>query len=125
MQAIALNRIRPGKFQTRSRMDEASLDELAESIKAQGVLQPFFFQAEDGIRDTSVTGVQTCALPISRRGRRGLRARLPCLGARRLACPRGNDVPLGARRGACRASVARAVGNADRAPASGDRKSVV
>src|SRR5437762_8796808 len=25
----------------------------------------FFFQAEDGIRDTSVTGVQTCALPIS------------------------------------------------------------
>src|SRR5437762_10157882 len=25
----------------------------------------FFFQAEDGIRATSVTGVQTCALPIS------------------------------------------------------------
>src|SRR5437763_5786774 len=25
----------------------------------------FFLQAEDGIRDTSVTGVQTCALPIS------------------------------------------------------------
>ena len=25
----------------------------------------FFYQAEDGIRDTSVTGVQTCALPIS------------------------------------------------------------
>ena len=24
----------------------------------------FFFQAEDGIRDTSVTGFQTCALPI-------------------------------------------------------------
>src|SRR5262249_60116494 len=30
----------------------------------------FFFQAEDGIRDWSVTGVQTCALPIS--PRRGL-----------------------------------------------------
>src|SRR5258706_6027351 len=32
----------------------------------------FFFQAEDGIRDWSVTGVQTCALPISTRpaGRR-------------------------------------------------------
>src|SRR5256885_7803735 len=30
----------------------------------------FFFQAEDGIRDYKVTGVQTCALPISaRRGR--------------------------------------------------------
>src|SRR5699024_11862367 len=25
----------------------------------------FFFQAEDGIRDRNVTGVQTCALPIS------------------------------------------------------------
>src|SRR2546427_12510811 len=29
----------------------------------------FFFQAEDGIRDLTVTGVQTCALPISLRGR--------------------------------------------------------
>src|SRR2546429_8518553 len=27
----------------------------------------FFFQAEDGIRDVAVTGVQTCALPISMR----------------------------------------------------------
>src|SRR2546430_4320086 len=30
----------------------------------------FFFQAEDGIRDLTVTGVQTCALPISSRRRR-------------------------------------------------------
>src|SRR5207244_5707201 len=29
----------------------------------------FFFQAEDGIRDDLVTGVQTCALPILRRAR--------------------------------------------------------
>src|SRR5260221_1682211 len=29
----------------------------------------FFFQAEDGIRDHCVTGVQTCALPISLLGR--------------------------------------------------------
>src|SRR6266436_7367743 len=29
----------------------------------------FFFQAEDGIRDVAVTGVQTCALPILERGR--------------------------------------------------------
>src|SRR5438309_3159146 len=28
----------------------------------------FFFQAEDGIRDGTVTGVQTCALPICCRG---------------------------------------------------------
>src|SRR2546426_9783785 len=32
----------------------------------------FFFQAEDGIRDYKVTGVQTCALPISA----GTRARM-------------------------------------------------
>src|SRR5437016_6970089 len=43
-----------------------------DQLRAGGVLdrQPgvhrFFFQAEDGIRDGSVTGVQTCALPISR-----------------------------------------------------------
>src|SRR5207249_6091975 len=35
----------------------------------------FFFQAEDGIRDRNVTGVQTCALPIcARRRDRGDRA---------------------------------------------------
>src|SRR5690625_4509570 len=33
-------------------------------------LSVFFFQAEDGIRDGHVTGVQTCALPISPRCRR-------------------------------------------------------
>src|SRR5260221_6887417 len=31
---------------------------------AREVVFPFFFQAEDGIRDHCVTGVQTCALPI-------------------------------------------------------------
>src|SRR2546430_16250527 len=31
----------------------------------------FFFQAEDGIRDLTVTGVQTCALPISAAGSAG------------------------------------------------------
>src|SRR5207237_4322132 len=42
----------------------------------------FFFQAEDGIRDSSVTGVQTCALPISNaRAHRAERA------ARPLLCP--------------------------------------
>src|SRR5260370_25562263 len=35
----------------------------------------FFFQAEDGIRDSSVTGVQTCALPIFE-GENGQRQRL-------------------------------------------------
>src|SRR5262249_59413543 len=36
----------------------------------------FFFQAEDGIRDWSVTGVQTCALPIlARASQAGVRRR--------------------------------------------------
>src|SRR5437764_14243651 len=35
----------------------------------------FFFQAEDGIRDTSVTGVQTCALPIWHGAARACRQR--------------------------------------------------
>src|SRR5437763_15337854 len=34
------------------------------SVNRSNSLLFFFFQAEDGIRDTSVTGVQTCALPI-------------------------------------------------------------
>src|SRR5207249_7231943 len=38
----------------------------------------FFFQAEDGIRDRNVTGVQTCALPICADRARGANAaRLP------------------------------------------------
>src|SRR3712207_7039391 len=45
------------------------------------VLCFFFFQAEDGIRDIGVTGVQTCALPI-------LRTRIAA-GARIAAMPGG------------------------------------
>src|SRR5256884_1685120 len=39
----------------------------------------FFFQAEDGIRDVAVTGVQTCALPISAEFWKRLDARPPTL----------------------------------------------
>src|SRR5688500_20375003 len=56
----------------------------------------FFFQAEDGIRDYKVTGVQTCALPIYGRLRRvagasgsvrviGVHSMGPAAGARLLA----------------------------------------
>src|SRR5439155_8898571 len=38
----------------------------------------FFFQAEDGIRDGHVTGVQTCALPISRSTRSPARPITSC-----------------------------------------------
>src|SRR5690606_40741196 len=46
---------------------------VAYSFKRFGIWVVFFFQAEDGIRDFHVTGVQTCALPISTSGieRRG------------------------------------------------------
>src|SRR5438270_5819149 len=37
------------------------------SRRYTGTMVHFFFQAEDGIRGLTVTGVQTCALPISRR----------------------------------------------------------
>jgi ParB family chromosome partitioning protein len=37
---LPLDQLRPGKYQPRTRMDQASLAELAESIKAQGVIQP-------------------------------------------------------------------------------------
>src|SRR6266478_990840 len=61
----------------------------------------FFFQAEDGIRDLTVTGVQTCALPISAGGRserrqhgapdppgmRGASRREPAAGGDRLGRP--------------------------------------
>src|SRR3989441_7575635 len=40
---------------------------IEETANLSKQLQTFFFQAEDGIRDKLVTGVQTCALPISRR----------------------------------------------------------
>lgn len=37
---LALSKLQPGKYQPRTRMDEASLLELAESIKSQGIMQP-------------------------------------------------------------------------------------
>lgn len=38
--ALKLDRLQPGRYQPRTRMDEASLQELAESIRSQGVMQP-------------------------------------------------------------------------------------
>src|SRR5690606_40875569 len=42
-----------------------SLSAEAAKPTTTSVMHFFFFQAEDGIRDFHVTGVQTCALPIS------------------------------------------------------------
>jgi len=40
LRELQVGQLKPGKYQPRSRMDEASLNELAASIKAQGVIQP-------------------------------------------------------------------------------------
>ncbi len=40
LQALATEALQPGKYQPRTRMDPGSLEELAASIKAQGVMQP-------------------------------------------------------------------------------------
>src|SRR2546430_3497626 len=42
-----------------------SHERTTEGVKCEACSMFFFFQAEDGIRDLTVTGVQTCALPIS------------------------------------------------------------
>ena len=44
---LALSRLRPGKYQPRTRMDPASLAALAESIRAQGIIQPILVRKSD------------------------------------------------------------------------------
>src|SRR5256885_5003148 len=44
---------------------------MSQRVAGWSDLSIFFFQAEDGIRDYKVTGVQTCALPISAAGAAG------------------------------------------------------
>ncbi|MGE5472051.1 MAG: ParB/RepB/Spo0J family partition protein [Bacteroidota bacterium] len=44
---LPVERLRPGKYQPRSQMDQDSLAELAASIKAQGVMQPILVRAVD------------------------------------------------------------------------------
>ncbi|MGB4468468.1 MAG: ParB/RepB/Spo0J family partition protein [Azovibrio sp.] len=44
---LPIDRLRPGKYQPRTHMDEASLAELAASIRAQGIMQPILVRAID------------------------------------------------------------------------------
>ncbi len=44
---LRLALLRPGRYQPRTRMDPASIEELAESIKSQGVLQPILVRSLD------------------------------------------------------------------------------
>jgi ParB family chromosome partitioning protein len=56
LHSLAIDRIRAGRYQPRTRMDDASLAELAESIKAQGVVQPILVRPVEGGRFEIVAG---------------------------------------------------------------------
>jgi ParB family transcriptional regulator, chromosome partitioning protein len=56
LQSLPVDRVGPGKYQPRTRMDEASLAELAESIKTQGVMQPILVRPVDGGRYEIIAG---------------------------------------------------------------------
>ena len=44
---LPVTRLQPGRYQPRTRMDEASLAELADSIRTQGIIQPILVRASD------------------------------------------------------------------------------
>ncbi|MCL1825656.1 MAG: ParB/RepB/Spo0J family partition protein [Betaproteobacteria bacterium] len=48
LQSLALETLRPGRYQPRTRMDPGSLEELAASIRAQGVMQPILVRPLSG-----------------------------------------------------------------------------
>ncbi len=56
LQTLSVDRLRPGKYQPRSKMDAASLAELADSIREQGVMQPILVRPVDGGRFEIVAG---------------------------------------------------------------------
>jgi ParB family chromosome partitioning protein len=56
LQMLPLDRLRPGRYQPRTKMDPASLAELALSIKEQGVMQPILVRPVDGGRFEIVAG---------------------------------------------------------------------
>jgi ParB family transcriptional regulator, chromosome partitioning protein len=53
---LKLSQLQPGKYQPRTRMDEGSLYELAESIKAQGVMQPILVRPVGSNRFEIIAG---------------------------------------------------------------------
>ena len=56
LQTLSIDRLRPGKYQPRTKMDAASLAELALSIKEQGIMQPILVRPVDGGRFEIVAG---------------------------------------------------------------------
>ncbi len=56
LQALAVDNLQPGKYQPRTRMDPGSLEELAASIKEQGVMQPILVRPVGGGRHEIIAG---------------------------------------------------------------------
>ena len=56
LQQIAVASLKPGKYQPRTRMDEASLAQLADSIRARGVIQPIVVRAVGSGQYESLAG---------------------------------------------------------------------
>src|SRR5260221_3424581 len=56
LRSLSLDTIRAGRYQPRTRMDEESLGELAESIRNQGVMQPILVRPVDGGRYEIIAG---------------------------------------------------------------------
>jgi ParB family chromosome partitioning protein len=56
LQTLAIDRIKPGKYQPRTRMDETALNELADSIREQGLMQPILVRPVDGGRFEIIAG---------------------------------------------------------------------
>ncbi len=48
LQSLSIDRLQPGKYQPRTKMDDAALDELAASIREHGVMQPILVRPVDG-----------------------------------------------------------------------------
>jgi len=56
LQALAIERVQPGRYQPRTQMNDAALDELAASIREHGVMQPILVRPIDGGRFEIVAG---------------------------------------------------------------------
>ena len=54
--ALSISQLQAGKYQPRTRMDEGALNELAASIKSQGVMQPVLVRPIDGGRYEIIAG---------------------------------------------------------------------
>ena len=96
LRSIAVGQIQPGRYQPRTGMDPDRLDELAASIKAQGLIQPIVVRAIGGGRYEIIAGERRWRAAQHRRagrtaggGARGRRPRHPGDGADREHPARG------------------------------------